>query len=446
MRTELEAGILERVKPDLQERTRLRTLIRALSRKVKDKAQELGIRYEEVLVVGSIAKETNLAGTDLDLFVLFPPDTPRQEFEEQGLLLAKSVMDGEERFAEHPYLHGEVDGVEVDLVPSYKVLDPSKKLSAVDRTPFHTEFVRKNLSEKARDEVRLLKQFMKGIDVYGAEARVEGFSGYLTELLVIKYGSFREVLEAASGWERGLCLSLTGGSLKLDSALVFIDPTDAGRNVAAALSDESFGRFIHAASCYLAGPSEKFFFPEPVSTLGEKELRAAMDARGSFFAGLVFTHPDVVDDVFYPQVNKCVKTVMRDAQSLGFSPIHADYFEDDGKVLVVVELESGQLSTVKKHRGPWVWHDNSKDFLEKYRESVKVISGPYIQKGRWMVDLRRDEIWYVDTLKGRVPEMNLGKNINEEVAKGFEVLDPGSLMEHPMELSAFLDHNFPWER
>jgi tRNA nucleotidyltransferase (CCA-adding enzyme) len=37
---------------------------------------------------------------------------------------------------------------------------------------------------------------MKGTGVYGAEAKVEGFSGYLTELLVINYGSFPKALEA----------------------------------------------------------------------------------------------------------------------------------------------------------------------------------------------------------------------------------------------------------
>jgi len=43
-----------------------------------------------------------------------------------------------------------------------------------------------------------LKQFMKGIGVYGSELRRRGFSGYLTELLVINYGSFLGVLKEAS--------------------------------------------------------------------------------------------------------------------------------------------------------------------------------------------------------------------------------------------------------
>jgi tRNA adenylyltransferase (EC 2.7.7.25) len=51
-----------------------------------------------------------------------------------------------------------------------------------------------NLHREQKDEVRLLKKFMKGIGVYGAEIKVKGFSGYVAELLVYFYDSFRNVL------------------------------------------------------------------------------------------------------------------------------------------------------------------------------------------------------------------------------------------------------------
>jgi tRNA nucleotidyltransferase (CCA-adding enzyme) len=45
-------------------------------------------------------------------------------------------------------------------------------------------------------EVRLLKKFMKGTGVYGAEIKIGGFSGYLCELLILKYRSFAQTIEA----------------------------------------------------------------------------------------------------------------------------------------------------------------------------------------------------------------------------------------------------------
>jgi tRNA nucleotidyltransferase (CCA-adding enzyme) len=62
-------------------------------------------------------------------------------------------------------------------------------LSATDRTPF-IHYVKKRLGKTLQDDVRLLKKFMQGIKVYGAEIKTGGFSGYLCELLILHYGSF----------------------------------------------------------------------------------------------------------------------------------------------------------------------------------------------------------------------------------------------------------------
>jgi tRNA nucleotidyltransferase (CCA-adding enzyme) len=105
-----------------------------------------------------------------------------------------------------------MSGLEADIVPSTEVGDPSKsgeKLS-VERTPLHTRYVKSRLSECMKDDVRLLKSFFKSIGVYGAESHVGGFSGYVCELLVIRYGSFRKVLEAISRWGPGVYVDVEG--------------------------------------------------------------------------------------------------------------------------------------------------------------------------------------------------------------------------------------------
>ena len=93
------------------------------------------------------------------------------------------------RYAEHPYVHGIVKGVEVDVVPCYRLKDASRIKSAVDRTPFHHEWLKDRIKGK-ENEVRLLKGFLKANGLYGAEYKVRGFSGYLCELLIMFYGSF----------------------------------------------------------------------------------------------------------------------------------------------------------------------------------------------------------------------------------------------------------------
>ena len=36
---------------------------------------------------------------------------------------------------------------------------------------------------------------VKGIGIYGAELSIAGFSGYVTEVLVLKYGDFKNVIK-----------------------------------------------------------------------------------------------------------------------------------------------------------------------------------------------------------------------------------------------------------
>ena len=105
----------------------------------------------EPLLVGSVAKDTYLKEPDLDVFMLFDPATPRDDLKRMGLDIGRRVLpDGEERYAEHPYIHGFFEGLEVDLVPCYRIVDGSQKMSAVDRTPFHTRYVSENMEPGQR--------------------------------------------------------------------------------------------------------------------------------------------------------------------------------------------------------------------------------------------------------------------------------------------------------
>lgn len=173
----LEDEILKRIKPTPEEENEILSIADELVERSKSIISEMGIDAEPI-IVGSVAKGTFLKDPDIDIFIRFPPDTPRENLERYGLEIGRKLIpDGRENYAEHPYIHGTYKGYEVDIVPCYRVEDGSRKMSAVDRTPFHTEYIKSHLKDEQRDEVRLLKRFMKGIGVYGAEAEIEGFSG-----------------------------------------------------------------------------------------------------------------------------------------------------------------------------------------------------------------------------------------------------------------------------
>ena len=114
---------------------------REAEKELRKRLDKLGVEYK---FVGSYARNTWLReNLEIDVFILFPEDTPREELEKRGLKIGKSVLDEYEiRYAEHPYVHGKVKGVEVDIVPCYKLTSPENIKSAVDRTPFHHEWLK----------------------------------------------------------------------------------------------------------------------------------------------------------------------------------------------------------------------------------------------------------------------------------------------------------------
>lgn len=415
-----------------------------------------GVRHLEVepKLVGSVAKDTYLAHkVDIDAFVLFPPDTPRRELEEKGLALGRAVLEQpEERFAEHPYLAGKWRGLDAEVVPAYKVASSAERMSAVDRTPFHTEYVTRRLEGLQRREVRLLKQFLLGIGVYGAEQKVQGFSGYLAELLVIKYGRFRRVLGAGADWRVGQLLALEPfeGVPRFSEPLVVIDPVDPGRNVASALSLGNLLLFQEAAREYLKEPKLSFFFPRPVAPLPRPRLHEILRKRGHALVAVLVERPDILEDSLHAQLRKCGHALSEALERAGFKPLASDGDAGPGQAWVCLEVESLAINEREVHAGPPVSAKaHAERFREKWTGNPRALSAVYEEGGRLHVARRREFTNAAAFLKARALELDLGKDLTAMGhAKGLEVLPTEEALE-ALEagfLTRFLQRAKPWER
>src|SRR3989338_7260655 len=93
------------------------------------------------------------------------------------------------RYSEHPYVEARIKKTKINVVPCYDVNLGEWKSSA-DRSPFHTKYMQNALTPKMRNEVRILKTFLKLTKIYGAEIAKQGFSGYVSEVLILNFGSF----------------------------------------------------------------------------------------------------------------------------------------------------------------------------------------------------------------------------------------------------------------
>lgn len=403
----LEEDVLRRLRPSPRTLRELDEAVGRLLNATEERISGTGLDLRTMLV-GSVAKGTFVGRPDIDLFVLFPTSVERGEFERIGLQIGREVLGGETRYAEHPYTHGRLSGFDVDLVPCYAIEDPTRLRTAVDRTPFHTKYVLEHLTDELREQVLLLKQFMKGVGVYGAEAKVRGFSGYLTELLVISYGSMQKVLRAGAGWRPGIVMDMDGRRKgKGSSPLTFWDPVDPKRNVASALSLDRFSLFVHACREYLSAPSERFFFPRKRQPLGTAEARMAFEGRGTTPFVVVLDRPELVDDNLYPQVERSLGGLRRLLEMYGFQVQDAAY-SVGVDVRMAFELSSALLPPTRLHQGPPAWTENAEEFVRRWRGEG--VGQPFLAEGRWMVYAKREFRDPASLIMARGAEAALGNS------------------------------------
>ncbi|MDD5171872.1 MAG: CCA tRNA nucleotidyltransferase [Candidatus ainarchaeum sp.] len=340
------------------------------------------------VLTGSMAKRTFLRDKkDIDIFVLFDRSVPRVKLEPSIRLVMASAFPTvgyQMSYAEHPYARFHFEGRRVDLVPAYRITDASQRVSAVDRSVLHTGFVLKNLKPAQTGDVLLLKQFLRANSMYGAEIKIAGFSGYLCELLIIYYGGFANLVRAAAKWKAPVYLepakrgktkkqtkksserakAAMKASERFGSLFVVVDPTDANRNVAAAVSEENLKNFISLCKRFVAKPSKQFFFRTP-ETFEEKAAKAG---KGKKLLLLSMPRPEIVDDILWGQLYKMTGQLERHLKDLDFNP--KGIMADDSRHLVrlAIILEKDKLPATMLVEGPPL---EMKKHVEQFKKSHK---------------------------------------------------------------------------
>ena len=452
--------VLRRVRPRPADRKRLDRITSKLLKRVNQVCAQLKVPGRGVLV-GSAARGTWLRQErDIDIFILLPEELPREELEKQGLAVARKVAGKrrKELFAEHPYVTTCVGGFEVDLVPCYDVADPKKIRSAVDRSPHHNAYIQRQMTPELADEVLLLKQFMTGVGAYGAELKVQGFSGYLCELLVLHHRSFRDVVTAASKWRPSTVIDPKGDypdpgearALFAKQPLIFIDPVDPNRNVAAAVSIQNFAIFVRACQDFLEEPDLRFFFPKPVCRLSARQMISLMKQRGTTLFCVVFKSPEVVPDILYPQLRKTERALITRLAGAGFDVLRSDVCSD-GRSLILLELAIARLPRTRVHIGPPITV-GAGNFIQKHLK--RKFTGPFIdQAGRLAFEVERELVNARQVLERALIEQEaFGKHIKESLAKGYEIYEGKQIVRLCRDrkicefVSEYLTRCLPWYR
>ena len=204
-----------------------KTAFRLVEEEIKKFPEVLGIEYG-----GSYAKGTWLSkDADIDIFIKFKKSTSEEKFEKISRKIgfeALKEFSPYVRYSEHPYVEANIKNTKINVVPFYDVKIGQWKSSA-DRSPFHTKFMKKSLTSNMQNEVRILKQFLKSNKIYGAEIAKQGFSGYISEVLILNYKTFANVIKQISDIKENEVIGKT--TKRFSTSIVIIDPIDKNRNL-----------------------------------------------------------------------------------------------------------------------------------------------------------------------------------------------------------------------
>lgn len=386
--------VLQRILPSKEEKEKLQNEFENFKNKIAQILVKNKIKAT-IEVGGSFSRDTWISGSrDIDIFVKMPQNSETSPEELVKILQKNIKLDWEKRHANHPYLFVNHNGIDIEIVPCYELELGNKIRSAVDRSPLHKKFITENLPVGANDEVRLLKQFMKGVGCYGAEIKVQGFSGYLTELLIIHFqGSFLNVLRNAKELGKEIITFKVKQSVDLkrfeNDAMIVIDPTDETRNVASPVQGETLAKFIAAAEYYLHKPSINFFFPREVVITDQKIEEIQENPLN--IVTLVHKKSAVAADVLWGQIRRFEKGLVYHLIQTGFQVMFIDSLTIDEKIITIVVTNMDRVVPVESKEGPPIGNDHQAIFLEKYQKDKAVIHGPIIENDRWKVFVKRDK-------------------------------------------------------
>lgn len=394
----------------------------------------------EAKLVGSIAKDTWLSGSsDIDIFICFPLNTDLNYLKEKGLFLGykcSEYMDGEscEHYASHPYLTSHINGYDVDFVPCYNIKHADELSSAVDRTILHTNYVKRHLKDFQKDEVLLLKKFMREVGTYGSEFKVGGFAGYLCEILILRYGNFEKTLKAASNWKNKTVIDLEKyeTSKLFNDSLIAIDPTDGSRNVGAALQIEKMAEFITSSRNFLLAEDDKKieYFNSIEKKILCEDIVNQFNDRLTKTITITFDIPDVPADSLHPQLKKTQQSIEEKLEDNEFSVFKSDYWTDEENIgIFIFELNVYKQSKYYIHEGPKVWDKQAvSNFLavhknKNYKNKNKnyyIIEDTIVLNKERKYKTAKEFIKAILT-KEHIHIIKVGKNIKELIINSYKL-------------------------
>ncbi len=294
-------------------------------------------------------------------------------------------------------------GYTFEIVPILNINKAEEAINITDVSPLHAKWVLKH--KKYLDDIRLAKKFCKAAKVYGAESYIQGFSGYICEILTVYYKGFVNLVKTAAKWNDKVIVDINNyyknknvlfemNESKVVSPLVIVDPVQNDRNAAAAISEENFERFKDYCKKFVKNSSKMFFV--------EKEITKEFLKRKSGKNKLVYLEAMPMKgkiDVIGGRLMKAFRFIKN--QIIFYEFKLKDYgweWGREGNAKFWFVVDNKDLSKVKKVSGPPIFlKDHVKRFEKKYKKT-------FVEKRKVCANVKRKYYKIEELVKGLVKD------------------------------------------
>ncbi len=466
---EMMGNVISKITPTPEEISNISTIVEELAEIIEHSniPNEIIINFIEPQGSTGIKQTSIRNAADIDLFIGIDPEyifrqkfrskSKRREFIRDSFknliknwlipaLKSHGVKELSISYAEHPYISASYKNTDLDIVLCFDLphdfLMENGPITAVDRTPHHSRFIRDQLSKEQRDQVRLLKHIFKNFHCYGDKTAVgrNGFMGYAAELLIVYYNEFWNVLynfkdldhtfinffdrikinkEKALQMYQGMEYNEIIKAYFPTDTLIIIDPTDFKRNVASSISPRTYNYMKCEINEFLNDPNPKFFQKNPIKPISDYNLGLEEKKRYHYCMYKIFEeeHYTKFRDKLYSLMHKIISTSLREKTGeKRFQEVMGELIFDKKKsnYILAFYTKTPEISKKFLRKGPKI---TSEEHMIKFR---KKHPDNFENEGFIWDWEERNEIYFVDFLK---------RKLNKEKISNLELIKIGSAEE-----------------
>jgi tRNA nucleotidyltransferase (CCA-adding enzyme) len=408
----IRKAILAEITPTEAEIERQKRAIDDLTAALICSARSNEDNYSFIQPQGSTGrKQTQLRGaSDIDLFVALKPEKfqyilskparNRHAALDKALdgmidswfipaLQSIGISELQKTYSQHPYLSAKYLENEVDVLVCFDLdrqrIAEEGPITAVDRTVHHSDYIADRLTAQLREDVRLLKSFVRASHAYGDTCAVGhmGFTGVSLEILVVHHSGLIGALECISNLHDTPLDPLGRSYAELrdisgfkDDFIFIIDPTDTNRNIASSFSKRAY-EWVKTRINQLDGEQiqsrdiVEWFLEQPIPiTPIPNGIRKHAFAYEFLSSGEL--HYTVVRDKLY-RLGKTISRVLEHERTgeRRFGRVAFEvYFEKNNFALGFL-VEEPSISRTYRRRGPPTNIDAAQEFMKTHSDAYE---------------------------------------------------------------------------